>query len=404
MTPDSRRTQEAATPAPFELGINYWPRRKAMYMWREFDIAEIRDEMAQIADMGFDTVRWFPLTRDFLPDPRTVDRRMVARAVEVARVVAEAGLKSVPTVLVINMSGVIWWPDWMIDAYGRHTNLYTDPSALRSQAMLAEALATALAGDDSIRAFDVSNEMDEAQIPATSDAGWLWCTTIADAIRRGAPGIPVQIGAHLASLERRNNMRIDDIASVADEDMMHAYPLYSPAARSFLDPELVPFSCALTAGIAGSGRATLMQEFGLCTAPPGVAGHSFPDDFLGQPRMQYLASEEEGGVYYREVIERLIATGAAGAYAWCYPDYDPSLFARPPLKVTVRERTFGIVRADGSEKPAASVFRQVRQRRDAGQLVRGAIPPVLDVTPDEYYRAPADHFNRLYAAWTAARA
>ena len=323
--------------------------------------------------------------------------------VQVARAVADAGLRSVPTVLVINMSGVIWWPDWMIDAWGRHANLYSDPSVLRSQAMLAETLARALAGDDSIRAFDVSNEMDEAQIPVASDAGWLWCTTMADAIRRGAPGVPVQIGAHLASLERRNNMRIDDIASVADEDMMHAYPLYSPAARSFLDPELVPFSCALTAGLSGTGRATLMQEFGLCTAAPGVAGHSFPDDFLGQPKMQYLASEEEGAVYYREVMERLITTGAAGAYAWCYPDYDESLFSRPPLARTVRERTFGIVRADGSEKPAADVFRQLRRRRDAGQLRRGEVPRILDVTPDEYYRTPAEHFNRLYTAWTALR-
>jgi endo-1,4-beta-mannosidase len=397
-------TSRASDSAPFELGINYWPRRKAMYMWREFDLAAIRDEMAQIADMGFDTVRWFALMQDFLPRPDFVDPRMVERMVQVAGAVADAGLKSVPTVLTINMSGVIWWPDWMIDANGNKANLYSDPSVLRSQALLAETLARAVAGDASIRAFDVSNEMDEAQIPVSSDAGWLWCTVIADAIRRGAPGVPVQIGAHLASLERRNNMRVDDIASVADEDMMHAYPLYSPAARSFLDPELVPFSCALTAGLSGTGRATLMQEFGLCTAPPGVAGHSFPDDFLGQPKMQYLASEEEGATYYREVVERLIATGAAGAYAWCYPDYDPSLFGRPPLKITVRERTFGIVRADGSEKPAADVFRKLRQRRDAGKLARAAIAPILDVTADEYYRTPAEHFNRLYKTWTSTRA
>ena len=199
-------------------------------------------------------------------------------------------------------------------------------------------------------------------------------------------------------------MRIDDIAGVADEDMMHAYPLYSSAARSFLDPELVPFSCALTAGLSGKDRSTLMQEFGLCTAPPGVAGHSFPDDFLGQPKMQYLASEEEGAEYYRAVMERLIATGAAGAYAWCYPDYDESLFGRPPLKITVRERTFGIVRADGTEKPAADVFRKIRRRRDAGGLVRGAVPRILDVSADEYYRTPTEHFNRLYATWTSTPA
>ena len=394
----------SAARAPFELGINYWPRRRAMYMWREFDLAEIRDEMAQIADMGFDSVRWFALTQDFLPRPGFVDPLMIARMVDVAQVVADAGLRSVPTLLVLNMSGVIWWPDWMIDSSGRHANLYSDPLILRQQALLAETCARALAGDASIRAFDVSNEMDEAQRPVSRDAGWLWAAVTSDAIRRGAPGVPVQIGAHLASLDRENHMRIDDIAGVADEDMMHAYPLYSSAARSFLDPELVPFSCALTAGISGAGRATLMQEFGLCTAPPGVAGHSFPDDFLGQPKMQYLASEEEGAEYYREVVERLIATGAAGAYAWCYPDYDSSLFERPPLKITVRERTFGIVRADGSEKPAADVFRRLRKRRDSGQLVRGAIPAILDVMPDEYYRTPTEHFNRLYATWTATRA
>ena len=402
MAPVTPRVSDAR--APFELGINYWPRRRAMYMWRELDLAEIRDEMAQIADMGFDSVRWFALTQDFLPRPGFVDPRMIARMVDVAQVVADAGLRSVPTLLVLNMSGVIWWPEWMIDSTGRHANLYSDPFILRQQALLAETCARALAGDASIRAFDVSNEMDEAQRPVSRDAGWLWAAVTADAIRRGAPGVPVQIGAHLASLDRENHMRIDDIAGVADEDMMHAYPLYSSAARSFLDPELVPFSCALTAGLSGNGRSTLMQEFGLCTAPPGVAGHSFPDDFLGQPKMQYLASEEEGAEYYRAVMERLIATGAAGAYAWCYPDYDESLFARPPLAITVRERTFGIVRADGSEKPAADVFRKVRRRRDAGELVRGAVPRILDVTVDEYYRTPTEHFNRLYAEWTATHA
>src|SRR5688572_13792029 len=157
-----------------------------MYMWREYDLAAIRDEMAQIADMGFDTVRWFPLMQDFLPRPDFVDPRMVERLVEVAGAVADAGLLSVPTLLTINMSGVIWWPDWMIDASGRHANLYADPSILRAQALLAETCARALAGDESIRAFDVSNEMDEAQRPETSDAGWLWSATMTGAIRRGA--------------------------------------------------------------------------------------------------------------------------------------------------------------------------------------------------------------------------
>src|SRR5919204_2100517 len=128
----------------FELGVNYWPRRRAMYMWREFDLAEVRDEMAQIAGLGFDVVRVFALAQDFLPRPLAVSADMVARLVEVARAAKDAGLKVVPTLIVLNMSGRIWWPAWMLYDGGRPADLYSDPTVLRSQALLVETCARAL--------------------------------------------------------------------------------------------------------------------------------------------------------------------------------------------------------------------------------------------------------------------
>jgi endo-1,4-beta-mannosidase len=254
-------------PPAFELGINYWPRRRAMYMWREFDLVEVRDELAHIADIGFDTVRLFALTQDFLPAPDSVAPEMISRLVEVTRAAKEAGLGVVPTLIVLNMSGRIWWPAWMLDARGHAVNLFSDPAILRSQARLAGACASALAGDASVRAIDIANEVDDAQRPASRDAGWLWASVL------------------------------------------------------------------------------------------------------------------------------------AGAYAWCYADYDPRLFTRPPLATAVRERTFGLVRADGSEKPAVGIFRELRKHRDAGGPVPGPVPRVLDVSADEYYRTPGTHFDRLYAQW-----
>ena len=382
--------------------MNYWPRRRAMYMWREYDLAEVRDEMAHIADMGFEVVRLFLLTRDFLPEPARVDGTMVGRLVDVCRVASEEGLRVVPTLMVLNMSGRIWWPDWMCDAGGRPGDLYRDPVLLGAQTLLAETSAGALAGSGAIRAIDLANEIDDAQRPRTREDGAAWAARLAAGVRRGAPGVPVQVGAHLPSLSTTNHMRVDDLAAVADEDMMHAYPLYSDVARSFLDPELVPFSCVLTSELAASGRRTLMQEFGLCTAPRGSVGMTITDDFLGTPRAQYLASEEEGAQYYEAVLERLVRTGAAGAYAWCYADYDSRLYDRPPFATAVRERTFGLVRPDGSEKPAVAVFRALRTRRDAGLLdAAGPRTPLLDVSADEYYANPVRHFARLYSAWLA---
>jgi len=382
----------------FELGVNYWPRRRAMYMWRDFDAAEVRDDMARIAGLGFDVVRLFALAEDFLPGPSTVSAPAVTRLVEVVRAAGEAGLRAVATLVVINMSGGMWWPAWMRDAQGRALDLYGDPAALAAQERLVETCARALAGGAAVRALDLANEIDGAQVPATRDAGRSWVERMAAAARRGAPGLPVQVGAHLPSLTTTNNMRVDDIAASADEDVMHVYPLYSDVARSPLDPELVPFSCALTAGLTARGPV-LMQEFGLPTAPPGRSGSTIDDDFLGRRRSQYLASEEEGGHYYAEVVDRLLTTGAAGAYAWCYADYDPRLFDRPPLDRAVRERTFGLVRANGSEKPAADVFRRLRRQRDAGTLLPGPVPPILDLSPDAYYAEPQRHFARLFARW-----
>ena len=388
----------------FELGINYWPRRTAMYMWREFDIAEIREEMEQIADIGFEVIRLFALTEDFLPGPATVDPVMVSRLVAVVGAAKDAGLRVVPTLIVINMSGKFWWPEWMLDSKGNPGNLYSDP-ILGSQVLLATTCARALSGDDAIRAFDLSNEIDDSQNPKSREAGQLWASSLATAIRREAPGTPIQIGAHLPSLTAKNRLRVDDLGKIADEDIMHAYPLYSDVARSFLDPELVPFSCALTHALSGSGRPTLMQEFGLCTAAAGEPGHTITDDFLGHPLSQYLASEEEAATYYMEVLERLVITGAAGAYAWCYGDYDSRLFDRPPIATAVRERTFGLVRADGTEKPAAEAWRRLRKRRDAGSLPSSAgVPGTLDVSADEYHRAPGENFARLYKIWVDRQA
>lgn len=388
-------------PPNFELGCNYWPRRSAMYMWRELDLGAVRAEFAHMRSLGFVVVRFFLLTEDFLPAPMTVSNDKVGQLVEIARIAREEQLATIPTLVTINMSGKLWWPPWMRDGQGTPRALYSDPTLLRSQALLVGTCARALAGDSSIRAFDLSNEIDDALCPPSRDAGWLWTALLAAAVRRAAPGVSIQVGAHLPSLTTNTHLRIDDLAGIADEDCMHAYPLYCDVARDFLDPELVPFSCALTAELAAANRPPLMHEFGICTAPQGSPGRTITDDFLGRSLPQYLASEAEGAQYYETVLERLAATGAAGAYAWCYGDYDPRLFGRAPFATAIRERSFGLVRADGSEKPAAEVVRRFAKHLAHGQVAFGVAPKVLDVTVDAYYAEPARHFRRLYARWLA---
>jgi hypothetical protein len=51
-------TTDATGPTmPFLLGVNYWPRKKAMFWWKRFDKGEVESEFAEIAAWGLDIVR-----------------------------------------------------------------------------------------------------------------------------------------------------------------------------------------------------------------------------------------------------------------------------------------------------------------------------------------------------------
>src|SRR5260370_27588851 len=60
----------------FTLGVNYWPRKKAMHWWKDFDRAEVETEFAEIAALQLQVVRIFLFWEDF----RSVSERVSERA------------------------------------------------------------------------------------------------------------------------------------------------------------------------------------------------------------------------------------------------------------------------------------------------------------------------------------
>ena len=58
----------------FALGVNYWPRKKAMYWWKDFESAEVEEEFAQIKSLALHVVRIFLFWEDFQPQADGIDR------------------------------------------------------------------------------------------------------------------------------------------------------------------------------------------------------------------------------------------------------------------------------------------------------------------------------------------
>jgi endo-1,4-beta-mannosidase len=144
-----------------------------------------------------------------------------------------------------------------------------------------------------------------------------------------------------------------------------------------------------------------MEEFGGCTAPPGEASQEWSWVAYGQPRTQFMASEEDLARYIDEVLPRLVDVGATGAFLWCYADYIPELWSRPPCSESRHERFFGLVRPDGTLKPHAESVRRFAATRPAVLAApRRSVTERLD--PEAFYQAPQQHCVRLYEQFTAS--
>jgi endo-1,4-beta-mannosidase len=401
----------------FTLGVNYWPRRKAMYWWNNFDEAEVADEFAVIRELGLKVVRLFLLWDDFQPDPTTVSHQAVDNLVKVADIAVDHGLGLDVTFFTGHMSGPNWSPRWLLGgelppaahqtwlrdviSAGERTNLgyrnmFHDEMALRAEKLLLTTVVSALKDHPGIWLWNLGNEPDLFAWPNSSEQGAAWVKEMVGLIKSIDPNHPVTLGLHGDGLHRDNGLRIDKVYAHTDIAVMHSYPMYTPWSRKPLDPDFVPFTCALTAALAG--KPVLMEEFGGCTALPGEATYNMKwIETNGHEREQLMAGEEDFAEFLSLTIPKLHDSGATGAMLWCFADYIPELWDLPPCQNSQHERFFGLVRPDGSLKLHAKVIQDFAKTNPQVKPIPDYAK--LTVDPDEFYREPLGHLVNLYAQY-----
>ncbi len=353
----------------FLLGVNYWPRRSAMYMWERFDISEIGEDMAAIKALGLDVVRFFLRWESFQPEAGKMDSTALRRFDAIMDCVADSGLKAMPTLFCGHMSGVNWLPGWSLDRdtpSGRFRTIvndtvadrgigdfYADPTLLRAQVLFAQRVGERARDHPALYAWDLGNEFSNLRLPATAQDAAEWSRRLSETLLE-VSGAGASGGMHGEDLDKDRRLRPSSIAKPWPFAMMHGYPVYSAFARGRLDTNVVPFLCQLQQSF--SGKRVLFAELGNPQCPPGsasVAGFA-------------CLNEDEMAAYARGAIDRLHDRGALGAFWWCWADYDPALAKLPPFDLAPHELRFGIVRADGSLKPVAQMLSNIaREGRDA---------------------------------------
>lgn len=391
------------TDQPFILGVNYWPQKTAMFMWREFDRAAIDEDMAIIKDLGLSFVRIFLLWEDFQPTPKSVPSAMLDRLVELLEMADGKNIKVVVTLFAGHLCGMNWLPPWMLLAssdlnqspifsmgkvrFNRVKNQYAEAEIMEGQIYFLEEVANAVSGHPALFSWDLGNEPSRWSVSFDNFAVELWLQAMTETLKEKDDSLPLTLSFHFGDLGRSEGLTLGLAAKYLDYLSISGQPQDVPWAEDPLSPTLPSFLGSVVRWL-GKGPV-IIKEFGLATESilpePGNSDPAREVDRL-------LVNEEDAALVTENTLLYLRRSHLMGAFWKSYGDYHPTIWKWPPLDKLKTERFSGLVRYDRTPKVAASVFK-------CGSAALGfeeISSEWLDLTHEEYYQDPNQHLKRLY--------
>jgi endo-1,4-beta-mannosidase len=388
---------------PFILGVNYWPQKIAMFMWREFDRAAIDEDMAIISDLSLSCIRIFLLWEDFQPTPKNVPAVMLDRLVNLLETADEKNIKVVATLFTGHVCGMNWLPPWMLMAsadlnkspvftlgkvrFNKIRNPYSEADIMEGQIYFLRELTTAVSGHPALFSWDLGNEPSRWSLSPDNFAAELWLQAMTETLREKDDSLPLTLNFHVRDLGRNKGLTPSMAAKYLDylsiNGQAHGLPWvedpHTPALPSFLGSV-----------VHWLGKIPVMiQEFGLATKSMALGSE---DSDLEKNDDSLLVSEEDAALYTEDALWHLRKSPLLGAFWKSYGDYHPAIWKWPPLDKGRTERFSGLVRHDGTPKLGASVFKSV----DTGSKLAEFSSEWIDLTQEEYYQDPGQHLKRLY--------
>jgi hypothetical protein len=207
-----------------------------------------------------------------------------------------------------------------------------------------------------------------------------------ETLRERTGPVPITLGLGADDLEGQPRLTLLPASRYLDYLSIHVYPCRLLWAAGPLDAGPLPFLGCIAYWL--TKKPVLLQEFGVPTAPILRQGQG-SEEPLKDPS---LVDEEDGARFAEESLRLARRFELIGAFWGAYGDYHPTVWSWPPLDRYSSERFLGLIRYDGSPKPAVGAFR-------SGGTKEGKTAPItewLDVEKGEFLQDPTMHLPRLY--------
>ncbi|MDD5727475.1 MAG: cellulase family glycosylhydrolase [Victivallales bacterium] len=371
------RNEKSTGTKEFLLGVNYWPRRTGVRMWKAFDTEELDREFAQIRQMGMNIVRVFPLWDDFQPikellssggvvreigfreslgtfpadNPYMLDESMLEKFDIVVETAKKYQLKLIVALMTVWMSGTLFDLSWR---NGR--NIFSDPFMIKWAMLYVRAFAKRYRGNPNIYSWEFGNEQNCVTNCPDQETAWVWMQSIVNELKLHDDGCRVSSGMHAltgAPQQFHTAWNLPDSGQIVDIITTHPYPDFTSGCN--LD-RLTSMRGNLHAAAQGSYYAGLSGKPVLCEET-GSLGES-------------ILSRVSTADFVRLRLHSLLANGDLGCIWWCYSDF---LCADelPYSRVQMENDGLGLTDVNGILKPAGQEFKKFSR---VVNIVGGLLP------------------------------
>lgn len=323
-----------------KFGVNYTPSHGWFHAWLHPDWDAIAKDFDQIANLGLDHIRIFPVWPYLQPNRTLINQHAVDDVQHMVHLAGQAGLDVYVDVFQGHLSSFDFLPSWMITWHTR--NMFTDPQIVEAQRTLVHTMARQLSEEPAYKGMTLGNEINQfsdrphpTKMSCTSQDVDRWLDTLLEAARvpqrlslysvndgvwflDGHPFTPQQSG---------NKGDLTTVHSWVFNGTAQGYGAHSEECTSY-----ALYLTELAHAFAhDSNRQVWLQEVG---APENVIDPQDTAAFCEATVKQAIDSPNMWGITW-----------------WCSHDVPSNLSDFPPF-----EHHLGLFDEDGHAKPIAQTF------------------------------------------------
>ncbi len=348
-----------------QLGIGYLPRRSGPEIWQRFDLAEIREDLAHIAELGFQAVRVPLFWHDFQPGIDRIERKAFDAWGRFLDTAASYHLAVNAALWTGIWDGALWWPEWGVTPaplpphwpllvngkwarWGRIRHPFGDERMRGARALLLNELVAYYAGHPAWQMCEPLPGFGRLAAGVDRQQTLDWVAETVGMLHEVAPDMPVVFLQAFDALEQPTAIWPDALAKAGGEPALSIASFASERRRLPLNARWIAF--ALDIANALSGRSLSLYLAGLPTAAVGEA--SYARDGV------YYANEEDAAEHLARVIGIAQQRQCPALWLWRWADVPEERWNSPPYDLPNWRRHTGLLRADGSEKKLVVALRE----------------------------------------------